>query len=100
VAVEIKDGDNDISGEAGAFEAVAADTPPGDSPEDTKVVTYHGKATQRHVTEEQWRQAGVMDQDYVEWNTGNDFSVPVDQLSEKALEALRKDTNFSVPARG
>lgn len=93
-------GDTDISADPSAFTAVAADEPPGDAPEDAKFVTYHGKATQRRITEEQWAQAGVPDQEYAEWNEGNDFAVSVEHLSDKALEALRKDTNFSVPARG
>lgn len=101
MAIEVnKEGDTDISSDPSAFTAVAADNPPGDAPEDAKFVTYHGKATLRRMTEEQWIQAGVSDQEYVEWNEGNGFAVSVEQLNDAALEALRKDTNFSVPARG
>lgn len=99
MAVEIKDGDNDISGESGAFAAVAAVDPPGDSPSDTKYVTYHGQATLRRLTKEQWEQGGILGQGYVEWTKDNEFRVPVSDLTPEALEALRKDTNFSVPAR-
>lgn len=100
MAIEVKkDGDTDISQDPSAFTAVAADTPPGDAPEDAKYVTYHGKATLRRLTEEQWRQGGVNDQGYVEWSSDNGFRVSVEDLSADALEALRKDGNFSVPAR-
>lgn len=100
MAIEVKkDGDTDISSDSGAFAAVAADNPPGDSPSDTKYVTYHGHATLRRLTKEQWEQGGVMGQEYVEWTADNDFRVAVSDLTPEALEALRKDTNFSVPAR-
>jgi len=59
---------------------------------------YKGRATYRRITAEQWEKAGVEDQPEVIWNQANGFQVPVDQLNEKALEALRNDGSFSVPA--
>lgn len=100
MAIEVnKDGDTDISSDPSAFQAVAPDTPPGDAPEDAKYVTYHGKATLRRLTVEQWRQGGIQDQGYVEWSDLNNFQVPVEDFTPEALEALRKDPSFSVPAR-
>lgn len=99
MAKEITDGDNDISQEKGAFTAVAPLTPPEDLPSDAEYVEYKGQATNRRISQADWEQAGVADQGDVEWQKQFGMKVPVDHFTAEALEVLRRDGGFSVPAR-
>lgn len=78
--------------------SVGPDEPPADSPSGTEYVEYVGKATTRRITEAQWRSAGVKDQGDVQWSDSNNFRVQVEELTNKALQVLRNDGSFRVPA--
>lgn len=99
MATEINpEGDTDISREEGAFAAVRPVEPVEEQDSDAEYVIFRGVSHIRRITEEQWKQAGVEDQPETVWDKGNNFQVPVSELSEKAIKALRNDGSFSVPA--
>lgn len=59
---------------------------------------YIGPVHRKIITAQDWRMAGVSDQETVEWSWVNGFSVPLDSLSDKAqrvIEEHEKD-NFVV----
>lgn len=93
-----KDTVEDITNKSGAFDIVAPLEPVEPAPADAKYVTYKGRAATRRITAEQWEKAGVSDQQEVVWDSSNNFQVRVDKLSDEALNALRRDGSFSVPA--
>jgi hypothetical protein len=99
MAKEITDGDNDISQEKGAFNAVAPLSPPEDLEADAEYVEYKGQATHRRISQADWEKAGVADQGDVEWSKEFGMRVPVGHFTSEALEVLRRDGGFSVPAR-
>lgn len=66
---------------------------------DQPVVKYTGSSTRRLVTKEQWAGAGVKGQKGVEWNTLNEYSVPIGEFSDEALTVLRRDKAFEIPDR-
>lgn len=99
MAIEVNtEGDTDISRESGAFAAVRPDEVPEPLPTDAEFVEYKGKAQYRRITAEQWEAAGVEEQGETFWNSANNFKLPVDRFNPKALQALRNDGSFSVPA--
>lgn len=99
MATEVNpEGDTDISREPGAFAAVRPDETPEPLPADAEFVVYKGKAQFRRITAEQWEAAGVKEQGETFWSKANNFSLPADRFSEKALQTLRNDGSFSVPA--
>lgn len=89
--------DEDVTTRGGTT-AVAPDNPVPTSRAD--VVTYHGKATVRRISAAQWDAAGAEGQSACEWNRRNDYTLPATGFSEKALQVLRGDGSFSVPAAG
>lgn len=101
MAVEVsKDaGDTDLSSEPSAFTAVAPLTPPEDLDADAKFVEYKGQATHRRISQADWEAAGIANQGDVEWSKETGMRVGVDHLTDEALEVLRRDGGFSVPAR-
>lgn len=68
------------------------------APKDAKWVTYHGQASLRTITEEQWLQGGIEGQSSVTWRKETGNRVRVDEFTEAALDVLRIDGSFSVPA--
>jgi len=63
-------------------------------------VHYTGKvATVREITKAQWKGAGVNDQKDTRWTPENDHKVPLEDLSEGALEILGRDKLFKVPKK-
>lgn len=59
-------------------------------------VKYVGGATVRRITKDQWIQAGVENQDTVEWNRRNGKSVDLADLNDKAIELLEYEPGFRV----
>lgn len=92
-------GDTDLSSDPSAFRAVAPQTPPEDLEADAQYVEYKGQATHRRISQADWEAAGVKDQGDVEWSKDTGMRVGLDHLTEEALEVLRRDGGFSVPAR-
>lgn len=97
MGTEIKHGDNDITEEPGAFEAVKPQGEVEDLEADANYVEYKGMATVRRVTKEQWEQAGVLEQDTVEWSADNRMRVPLNDLNPTAQNFLRHDGSFAFP---
>jgi hypothetical protein len=91
--------ETDLSSDPSAFTAVAPRTPPEDLDADAKYVEYKGQATHRRISEADWQAAGVADQGDVEWSRDTNMRVGVDHFTDEALEVLRRDGGFSVPAR-
>lgn len=92
-------GDTEITSDPSAFRAVAPLTPPGDLEADAQYVEYRGQATHRRISQADWEAAGVKDQGDVEWSRDTNMRVGIDHLTDEALEVLRRDGGFSVPAR-
>lgn len=60
-------------------------------------VRYIGTAHRRQITADDFRAAGHRDQGTVEWSYRNNFSVPVDQFSDKVLdEVIRPDASLVI----
>jgi hypothetical protein len=98
MAKQIEDGDNDVSNAPGAFEALK---PTGEVPDleaDAKFVEYHGRAGRRTITAAQWEQAGIDGQSEVTWSAENNKRVRASMFTPEALDALRVDGSFAVPA--
>lgn len=66
---------------------------------DKPVVKYVGSSTTRIITRGQFKAAGVDGQKDVEWNTRNEFTLPLGDFNDEALEVLRKDKAFEVSDR-
>lgn len=99
MAIEVNsEGDTDISKEEGALGAVRPDEKPEALASDAEYVVYQGKAQRRSISAEDWANAGVESQGGVVWEKSNNFQVSVEEFSAKALQALRNDGSFSVPA--
>lgn len=79
--------------------AVAPNVPVEDSSSDTEYVEYLGRAHERVITAADWEAAGIPEQGEVAWTGANGKRVHLVDLTEKALERLRLDGSFSVPAR-
>lgn len=62
-----------------------------------KVVTYRGGAHVREITADQWKKAGVEDQETTIWEAGNNWEVDYDEFTDGALAILRRDSTFKVP---
>lgn len=61
-------------------------------------VEYVGTADEAKISANDWKKAKVEgDQKQVVWNADNEFKVPVGDLNDAALKALRKDSRFKVP---
>lgn len=60
-------------------------------------VEYTGSADEAKISAADWTKAKVDDQKQVVWNADNEFKVPVSDLNDAALKALRKDSRFKVP---
>lgn len=99
MAKRIEDGDTDITAEAGSMAAVAPTEPVQEAPADSKVVAYQGRATMRRITSQQWAAAGISDHAETVWDSANNYEVSTEDLTPEALEVLRRDGSFSVPAR-
>lgn len=56
--------------------------------EAVNVVRYLGVVTERHITREDWEQAGVFDQDGVMWTRATGYTVPIDRFSATALDMI------------
>lgn len=62
------------------------------------VVTFKDRvATTRRVTKAEWKLAGVENQDTVEWNKANGYSVDASKLNKEALEVLKGEPGFTLP---
>lgn len=57
---------------------------------------YTGMGGVKTITEEQWVAAGITDQKGVRWDNSNEFSVPLDDLSESAVARLRSEPGFKI----
>lgn len=99
IEVNKEPGDTDLSSDPSAFKAVAPLTPPEELEADAKYVEYRGQATHRRISRADWEAAGVQDQGDVEWSKDTGMRVGVDHLTDEAMEVLRRDGGFSVPAR-
>lgn len=101
MAIEVpkEAGDTDLSSDPSAFTAVAPLSPPEELDADAKYVEYKGQATHRRISREDWERAGIADQGDVEWSRETNMRVGLDHLTDEALEVLRRDGGFSVPAR-
>lgn len=75
-------------------EAASAET--GETPSGT--VKYTGSAGVREITAAQWKSAGIEGQRAVEWNAGNDYTLPKSDFSAEALEVLKRDKNLKLSA--
>lgn len=62
-----------------------------------KVVRYIGTADVREIDKAGWDNAGVTDQNKVVWNRKNNWTVPVEDLSDAAVAyADEQDSGFVV----
>lgn len=60
-------------------------------------VKYIGPSQVRMILPEEWAAAGVTDMGTVGWSAVNNWSVPVDSFTDKAMEvAIRPDPAFVV----
>lgn len=51
----------------------------------------------RLIRKEQWESIGIFDQSGVEWNATNNFMLPVEMFTEKALDYLEhRDDGFKI----
>lgn len=51
----------------------------------------------RLIRKEHWESIGIFDQGGVEWNASNNFMLPVEMFTEKALDYLRnRDDGFKI----
>lgn len=62
----------------------------------TNVVRYTGLVSERRISEEEWREAGVSGQDGVVWTKDTGHVVPLDRFSEAALVRLAHSGEFQV----
>lgn len=98
MAKKIEDGDNNITDEPGVFEALK---PLEEVPEleaDAKFVEYHGRAGRRTITAADWEKAGIDGMSEVTWDANNNHRVRASHFNPEALDALRNDGSFAVPA--
>lgn len=58
-------------------------------------VKYMGTATVRRITRDDWMNAGVSDQDTVEWTPENQWTVPRDSLSTEAWDRIQSEKAFA-----
>lgn len=58
-------------------------------------VKYVGQATERQISEEAWVRAEVPNQGAVTWDKRNNHTVSGDHFTDKAVEVLRRDSNFT-----
>jgi hypothetical protein len=89
--------EEDISNLPGAIQAVRPVEPVEELESDADYVEYKGRATERRITADQWLQARVKDQSEIVWDASNEFKVPLDDLNEAAIAALRRDGAFAIP---
>jgi hypothetical protein len=61
-----------------------------------KYVHYTGQATVRRITRREWEKAGVGKQADVEWTVRNRHLVPVEDLTDAALQRLESEHGFRV----
>jgi hypothetical protein len=62
------------------------------------VVEYVGSADEAKISANDWKKAKVEgDHKQVVWNADNEYKVPVSDLNDGALKALRRDSRFKVP---
>lgn len=61
------------------------------------VVKYVGLSTVRRITKQAWEKAGIKGQDTVTWDKSNGYSVPVEKLTDNALQKLSEDKGFVMP---
>jgi hypothetical protein len=54
-----------------------------------QVVKYTGPSDERVITKADWETIDINDQDDVVWNWRNDWAVPVEDLSEVALNYVK-----------
>jgi hypothetical protein len=65
------------------------------------VVRYLGVVTERHITREEWEQAGVSDQDGVVWTRDTGYIVPIGRFSATALDMIgAMSSEFQVVREG
>lgn len=78
-------------------EATSAEAAPAE-PEaaSSGTVKYTGSAGVREITKAQWKSAGIENQNAVEWNAGNEYSLPKSEFSAEALEVLKRDKNLKI----
>lgn len=72
-----------------------------EQPEEDTMVIWKGdpNVTERRMTDEDWKNAGVSDGHYVAWSAMNRNAVPVDQFSERELAVLRRSGDFKIPEK-
>jgi len=58
------------------------------------VISYIGVATRRIISKDTWEQIGVKNQDTVEWNRKNNFTIPASALKKAAKDYLETDNGF------
>lgn len=61
------------------------------------MVTFHGEATVRTITSQEWANAGVANMPTVTWERRTGHKVSADVFDAKALQVLRQDPDFRVP---
>lgn len=66
----------------------------------TQFVKYIGPAHHRMITADEWRRAGVPDQETVVWSYHNAFSVAIDRLTDDALRVGIEPDEFFVVVGG
>src|SRR5687767_13787916 len=59
-------------------------------------VRYVGTADVRMITKDEWRGAGVKDQDTVVWNRANRWTVPLEDISDNARPFIEDDPGLVV----
>lgn len=64
--------------------------------EQTNVVRYLGKVTERRITQEDFAQAGVSEQEGAVWTKDSGYVVPIDHFSEQALTVLASTGEFEI----
>jgi hypothetical protein len=84
-----------------AAEASAAETKtPEVKASKEKFVKYRGPSTVRTISKEDFLASGVADQEGATWErshaTGEDGIMPLSHFNDKAVEVLRRDSNFII----
>lgn len=64
---------------------------------DEPMVTFHGDATNRTITAQEWADNGVTNMPTVTWERRTGHKVPANVFDAKALQLLRQDPDFRVP---
>lgn len=59
-------------------------------------VKYTGSSGVREITKEQWKGAGVENQDTTVWDEGNEYTLPLNLFTADALEVLKRDKAIKV----